>query len=194
MKYLIAFFSASFLFSCTPKVEEDESNRTAIILDSLKNNQAKISLTIDGNDFYGSSSVFQGGGIVDKNGVKISLKDQNMGNVIVSMEGKDWFKSKPYKVVFKEGYPTTSTMGSFLVGKISNLSENRGVGYVLYDGFFEVKYISKNVFLVNVKGNLKKPFGDDPLSTIVGSIVWKKPEYNIEVGQGIEIEFAKNKK
>lgn len=194
IKYLIAFFCASFLLSCTPNVKEDESKKTAIVLDSLKDNHAKISLSIDGVNFYDSTSVFQGGGIVDQKGVKISLKDQNMGNVIVSIEGNDWFKSKPYQVQFKDGYPTTATMGSFLVGKISNAAENKGVGYVLYDGFFDVKYISKDVFLVSVKGKLKKPFGDDALSTIDGSIVWKSPEYSIEAGQGIEIEFENYKK
>ena len=37
----------------------------------------------------------------------------------------------------------------------------------------------------------KKPFGDDPLSSVEGNIIWKKPDYNIEVGKGIEIPIKK---
>jgi hypothetical protein len=189
MKYLIAILCSYILFSCIGGIEDSENKKANLILNSLGQNQAKISLDIDGKAFYGDSSVFTGGGYVDQKGVKISLKDQSMGNVIVSIEGGNWSKSKPYRVEFKEGYPTSSIMGSFLVGKISSVEENKGLGYVLYDGFFELKYVSQEVFLVKVKGKLKKPFGNDPLSNIDGNIVWKKPEYNIEKGLGIEIEF-----
>ncbi len=190
MKYLIALLCATMLFSCTPS-NESKNKKIIGILASLKDNQAKIVLKIDGKPFYADTSVFHGSGYVDARGIKISLKDQNMGNVIVSLEGNSWFKTKPYKIDFKDGYPTSSTMGSFLTGKINNTTENRGEGYVLYDGFFEIKYISKDAFVVYVKGNLKKPFGEDPLSSVEGNIIWKKPDYNIEEGKGIEIPIKK---
>jgi hypothetical protein len=191
MKYLIALLGALLLFSCT---SNNESEKIIATLASLKDNQAKIELNIDGKPFYADTSVFSGSGNVDAKGIKISLRDQSMGNVIVSMEGNNWFKSKPYKIDFKDGYPTSSTMGSFLTGKISNTEENKGEGYVLYDGFFEVKYVSKEVFVVNVKGNLKKPFGDAPLSSIEGCLIWKKPAYTLNDGKQVVIELPKEKK
>ena len=190
MKYLIALLSATILFSCSSN-DNSENREINTTLASLKDNQAKIELEIDGKSFYADTSVFQGGGYVDEKGIKISLRDQSMGNVIVSLEGNSWFKNKPYKISFKDGYPTSSTMGSFLTGKINNTTENRGEGYVLYDGFFEIKYISKDAFVVYVKGNLKKPFGDDPVSSVEGNIIWKRPDYNIEEGKGIEIPIKK---
>lgn len=193
MKYLIALLSATLLFSCAAN-DESENTKTNAILASLKDNQAKIGLKIDGKPFYADSSVFQGGGYVGEGGLKISLKDQSMGNVIISIEGDNWFNAKPYKIDFKEGFSTTSTMGSFLAGKISNTAENKGEGYVLYDGYFEVKYISKDVFVVSVKGNLKKPFGDALLSSVEGFVIWKKPGYTLEAGKGIEVEFPIEKK
>lgn len=190
IKYLIAPLCATLLFSCTSS-NNSEIGDINTTLASLKDNQAKIELEIDGKSFYADTSVFQGGGYVDARGIKISLKDQSMGNVIVSLEGNNWFKNKPYKIDFKDGYPTSSTMGSFLTGKINNTTQNRGEGYVLYDGFFEIKYISKDAFVVYIKGNLKKPFGDDPLSSVEGNIIWKKPGFNIEAGKGIEIPIKK---
>jgi hypothetical protein len=190
MKYLIAMLYATLLFSCTSS-HNSEIGEINTTLASLKDNQAKIELEIDGKQFYAETSVFQGSGYVDERGIKISLKDQSMGNVIVSLEGNSWFKNKPYKIEFKDGYPTSSTMGSFLMGKINNTSENRGEGYVLYNGFFEIKYISKDAFVVYVKGNLKKPFGDDLLSNVEGNIIWKNPDYNLEAGKGFEIPLNK---
>ncbi len=183
IKYLIALLCATLLFSCTSS-NNSEIGDINTTLASLKDNQAKIELEIDGKPFYADTSVFQGGGYVDARGIKISLKDQSMGNVIVSLEGNNW-------IDFKGGYPTSSTMGSFLMGKINNTTQNRGEGYVLYDGFFEIKYVSKDAFVVYIKGNLKKPFGDDPLSSVEGNIIWKKPDYNIEAEKGIEIPIKK---
>lgn len=178
--------------ACT-NTSNSDNKKIRAILDSLDTNEAVIKLTIGDSQFYPDTNVFSGNGTVDERGIKVSLKDQNFGNVIVSIEGEDWFKRKPYKIELKNGYPTGGSMGSFLVGKITSMKDNKGEGYILSEGFFEVKYISSDVFAVNVKGFLKQPFGDASLTPIEGYIIWKKPGYSIQGNHEILIPFDNEK-
>lgn len=192
MKFLLALFCVATLLSCGSKAGSD-NQKIQSILDSLKTNQAVIRLNINNKPFYADTTLFSGNGIVDEKGIKISLKDKDFGNVIVSLEGEHWYKTKPYRIELKNGYPTVTNMGSFLVGKITNLNENKGEGYLLSDGFFEVKYLSKDVFVVNIKGKLKQPFGDAALSSVEGYIIWKAPGYSLNAGQDFVIPFKNEK-
>lgn len=192
MKFFIALFCVAILLSCDVSSDTD-NQKIQEILEKLKANQAIINLNINSKPFYADTTFFAGNGVVDKKGIKVSLKDQDFGNVIVSIEGENWYKTKPYKIELKNGYPTGSSMGSFLVGKITSLEENKGEGYVLSDGFFEVKYLSKDMMVVNVKGSLKQPFGNSTLSNIEGYIIWKSPGYTFENINEIEIPFINEK-
>ena len=192
MKFLIALFCVATLLSCGLSSKTDQQKIQGI-LDSLKANQAIIRLNINNKPFYADTTHFAGNGIIDEKGIKVSLKDQNFGNVIVSIEGENWNKTKPYKIELNNGYPTGSNMGSFLVGKITDLKQNKGEGYLLSDGFFEVKYLSKDIFVVNVKGKLKQPFGDATLTPVEGYIVWKTPGYNFRNNSEIAIPFNNEK-
>lgn len=192
MKFLIALFCVATLLSCGLDLDT-ENNKIQGVLDSLKTNQAVIRLNINNKPFYTDTTLFAGNGIIDEKGIKVSLKDQNFGNVIVSIEGENWHKSKPYKIELNNGYPTGSNMGSFLVGKITDLNQNKGEGYLLSEGFFEVKYLSKDIFVVNVKGKLKQPFGDATLSSVEGYIIWKTPGYTLNDGKDFVIPFKNEK-
>ncbi|MDP1812869.1 MAG: hypothetical protein Q8K92_00305 [Leadbetterella sp.] len=192
MKFFIALFCASTLFSCGLD-SDTEDNKIQAILDSLKTDQAVIRLNINNKPFYADTTLFAGNGIIDEKGIKVSLKDQDFGNVIVSIEGENWNKTKPYKIEFNNGYPMGSNMGSFLVGKITDLKQNKGEGYLLSDGFFEVKYLSKDIFVVNVKGKLKQPFGDSALTPVEGYIIWKTPGYTLNEGQDFVLPFKNEK-
>jgi hypothetical protein len=192
MKFFIALFCVAILLSCGESSETD-NQKIQGILDKLKTNQAIINLNINNKPFYADTTFFAGNGVVDEKGIKVSLKDQDFGNVIVSIEGENWYKTKPYKIELKNGYPTGSSMGSFLVGKITSLKENKGEGYLLSDGFFELKYLSKEIMVVNVKGLLKQPFGNSTLSPIEGYIIWKGPGYTFENINEISIPFVNEK-
>ncbi|MCP9763150.1 hypothetical protein EGI31_09295 [Lacihabitans soyangensis] len=192
MKFFLALFGVATLLSCGQGSESD-NQKIQGILDKLKTNQAIINLSIDNKQFYADTTIFVGNGVVDEKGIKVSLMDKDFGNVIVSIEGDTWYKAKPYMVEFKNGYPTGSNMGSFLVGKITSLKENKGEGYLLSDGFFEIKYLSKEVMVVNVRGSLKQPFGNSTLSPIEGYIIWKVPGYSFESINEIAIPFNDEK-
>lgn len=192
MKFLIALFCVATLLSC--RLDSDTENKKIQgVLDSLKTNQAVIRLNINNKPFYTNTSFFSGNGVIDEKGIKINLKDQDFGNVIVSIEGENWNKAKPYKIELNNGYPTGLNMGSFLVGKITDLKQNKGEGYLLSDGFFEVKYLSKDIFVVYVKGKLKQPFGDAALSSVEGYIIWKTPGYTLNESQDFVIPFKNEK-
>ncbi len=192
MKFFIALLCASALFSCGLDSGTDNPNIQEV-LDALKTNQAIIRLNINNKPFYADTNLFSGNGIIDEKGIKVSLKDKDFGNVVVSIEGENWNKAKPYKIELNNGYPTGLNMGSFLVGKITDLKQNKGEGYLLSDGFFEVKYLSKDIFVVYVKGKLKQPFGDAALSSVEGYIIWKTPGYTLNESQDFVIPFKNEK-
>ncbi len=137
--------------------------------------EAVIDISINGKEFYDEKSRFKGVLLVNDNGLTINLKDQNQGNMIVNLEQKDWFKTKPYKVAFNESYSATEKKGSLMIGKLSSTSQNMGEGYVLSDGFFEVLKINKEVCYLFIKGRVKHPFNPDLEYPIEGQIIWKKP-------------------
>lgn len=193
MKYLIALFCVVItLYSCDHKASLNDQT-VKQVLDSLQTNQAIIRLKVNNKPFYPDSSIFVGNGVIDEQGMKLSLKDQNFGNVIISIEGQNWFKHKPYKIEFKDGFPTGANMGSFLFGKITSTTENKGEGYILNEGYFEVKNISKDIFVVTIKGNLKQPFGDAPLSSVEGYVIWKNPGYAIMDNKELDLPFINEK-
>lgn len=143
----------------------------------LTDNQAKVSININGKNFYDGQEVFTGSGYaLDSNGVKISLKNKAFGNIIVSLDGHADLKKTPLKLNFRDGFPEGSASGSFLIGKISDSVKNTGEGYILTDGGYEVLQLDNKAIIIKVNGQLRKPFGDSGLSDIDGYIVWNKPD------------------
>lgn len=175
LRELVWCLVACIVLACNNSNTEQKTNILST-LKSLQKNQAKASFKIDGVDFYHEQSLFEGGGYAEDSGIKISLKNKMNGNIIVSIEGDGWNKKKPYKVIFKDGFPVGSSSGSFLLGRISDISQNKGEGYVLYNGFFEIQYFSENYMYVVVEGEAKSPFGDAPNKKISGNITWAYPD------------------
>ncbi|MCP9766679.1 hypothetical protein EGI22_02080 [Lacihabitans sp. LS3-19] len=176
MKYLFGILMIATTISCSKITNENFSEE----LIKLEDNQAKISININQKNFYEGQETFTGSGFASNdNGVKISLKNQFFGNIIVSLEGNLNIEKMPLKLTFKNGFPEGSTSGSFLIGKITDASKNAGEGYILTDGGFEIIQLDSSAIIIKVKGQLRKPFGDSGLSTIDGNIVWKKPEVSI---------------
>lgn len=163
--------------SCS-KTENNSFESMKLELSKLKDNEATIFVKINNELFYKTESKFAGGANIDEKGLKISLKDQYNGNVIIGLEGDNWFNAKPYRVSFKDGYPIGNNAGSFLIGKISDIVKNAGEGYILYNGFFEIRFINKEGLFLEVEGELKSPFGDAPLKNISGRVLWKTPNLN----------------
>ena len=174
---MIKILSGLFLVAAAVACNTSSSGNFEEELKSLVDNQAKVSIDINGNDFYADQELFTGSGYaIDSNGVKISLKNEAFGNVIVSLEGNVDLNKTPLKLSFKDGFPDGSISGSFLIGKISDVAKNAGEGYILTDGGYEILQIDNNAIIIKVKGHLRKPFGDSGLSDIDGYIVWNKPE------------------
>lgn len=175
LKFKITFLLFVTLLIACSKTESNKPETYKKDLLTLKKEEAIINITIDNELFYKQESRFKGGANIDEKGLKISLKDQFNGNVIISMEGDKWYSKKPYRVNFTNGYPTGDTAGSFLIGKISDIINNVGEGYILFNGYYEIEYLDNNAFIMIVNGELKSPFGDAPLKKISGNIVWKNP-------------------
>lgn len=176
IKNIFGILMIAITLSCTHDSKEKYNEE----LSTLGANQAKVSININDKKFYENQELFTGSGYAsNENGVKISLKNQQSGNIIVSLEGNLDIQQMPLKLNFKDGFPEGNTSGSFLIGKITDATKNAGEGYILTDGGFEIVQLDSNAIIIKVKGQLRKPFGDSDLSTIDGKIIWKKPEVSL---------------
>jgi hypothetical protein len=174
---MIKFLSGLILLAIAIACNTSSNKNFEEELKVLTDNQAKISININGKNFYEGHELFNGSGYaLDSNGVKISLKNEAFGNIIVSLEGNADLNKTPLILSFKDGYPTGSNSGSFLIGKITDSIKNAGEGYILTDGGYEILRLDNKAIIIKVKGQLRKPFGDSGLSDIDGYIVWNKPE------------------
>jgi len=174
---MIKFLSGLLLLAIAVACNTSSNQNFEEELKVLTDNQAKVSIIINGKNFYDGQEIFTGSGYaLDSSGVKISLKNQAFGNIIVSLEGQVDLNKTPLKLSFRDGFPEGSVSGSFLIGKILDSVKNTGEGYILTDGGYEILQLDNMAIIIKVKGQLRKPFGDSGLSDIEGYIVWNKPE------------------
>ena len=180
MRYLLSIVFLILLISACRNTED--ALDLAVYDQKLNDGEAFVDLTIDGQKFYQEDDRFNGVLLVNDNGLTINIKNQKNGNLIANLEQNEWYKSKPYKVVFDQSYSASDKKGSLMIGKMSNEAANMGEGYVLMDGYFEVTMINPSYCVVKVNGKVKKPFGQPEEYPISGHIVWKNPsQQNLQI-------------
>ncbi len=165
----ILLMLAISLFACNKHQKISEIEQT------LNDGQASVQLLIGNAEFYAQNKPFTGVLLVQDNSLTINLKDDDGGNVILNLEEPNWHKTKPYKVAFNNKYSASAKQGSLMIGKLSKADMNKGEGYVLYDGYFEIEKINTDQIVVKIDGKVSSPFNESNQKSISGLIVWRKP-------------------
>jgi hypothetical protein len=160
-----------FIIACTNT--KDNNNE---VLKSLKNQQAKAIIKIDGEDFYPAESIFKGNIQVYDNSFRINLTDQFDSNVIFSIASDKWYEVKPVK---RQITIENQATGSLMVGKMKDKAQNTGEGFLMTEGTMEMETFSDEKCIIKFKGKISRyEFLQDASkwNNFEGTIVLKKPE------------------
>lgn len=147
------------------------------VIKNLKDHQAKVLVQIDGKEFYEDDRLFSGSVMVASTSIRANLYDAYRSNVIASVMMNDWYKLKIKKYQVKAGETTNVNV---LIGKITDSTQNKGIGYLFMNGECEIVECSKNRLVFKFEGltsEYMKMSSPDQWQKIKGFIVIKKPDY-----------------
>jgi hypothetical protein len=169
-KYILCIIPLIF-FGCQQNDIDDNE-----VLKTLKNQQAKAIIKIDGEDFYPAESIFKGNIQVYDNSFRINLTDQFDSNVIFSFASDKWYEAKPVK---RQITIENQATGSLMVGKMKDKAQNTGEGFLMTEGTMEMETFSDEKCIIKFKGKISRyEFLQDASkwNNFEGTIVLKKPE------------------
>lgn len=171
MKYTFSILIVAFLASC--RTGGDFNTKIFEALQKLEAGSMLVDVDIDDEKFYPPDLPFKGTITLNDQACFVNLRNPEGGNIVISMEEKDWYKSERKKIDFKEGMPETGNLyGSFLIGRRQG---NTGEGYLLREGYYEIVQMNQEACIITVEGLLQNPFNDQIIKPVKGFIVWKKP-------------------
>jgi hypothetical protein len=145
------------------------------VLATLKENQAKVLLEIGGKQFYQKESLFTGNVHLEKDRVSVSISDQFDGQIILGFHSPSWYRKLPVKCELSDANRSSCRL---MIGKIIDKQKRIGEGYLLHDGFIEIRQLTKDRLIVEINGKCGKYDGFElgkDLLDINGSIIFKKP-------------------
>ncbi|MCF2486701.1 hypothetical protein [Dyadobacter sp. CY347] len=177
MTRCLLLFLAFFVFSCSSK---DSSEKAADqLFQTLKENEAKILMLIDGKEFYPKESVFSGQVLLSDNMMNVTLTDQFEGKTIINLGGEKWYAAKPItKTITANGPVETSIKMGKIVDKINMIGE----GYMMAEGEITATAFAKDKIVFKIKGKVGK-YSDfqqpDKYIPAEGFIVYKKPAISL---------------
>jgi len=174
--YLLTLLAASLTVSCTTSSSKNSDE----ILSTLKAGEAKILVTIDNQLFYGESSSFKGEITAFDHAFRINLTDQFQGNTIIALGGDKWFAQKP---VVKAVDTNNQTQASAMIGRITDPTNRRGLGYIMTAGEITLESLSEEKAILRLKGQVGEYTTMGNPSTwkpVEGIIVYKKPVLKVQ--------------
>lgn len=171
--YLVLLFSFLLFSQCQSSPESKWDTKIFEALQKLEADKMLVDITIDKASFYNDNAPFKGTITLNEPSCFVNLRNQDGGNIVISIEETNWYKAESKKIHIAGGLTESNSMnGSFLIGRKDQL---KGEGYVLNDGQFEMKQLNSEACIITVKGTVKNPFNDAIVKPIEGVIVWKKP-------------------
>lgn len=174
--YLLTLLAASLTVSCTTSSSKNSDE----IFSTLKAGEAKILVTIDNQPFYGESSNFKGEITAFDHAFRINLTDQFQGNTIIALGGDKWFAQKP---VVKAVDTNNQTQASAMIGRITDPTNRRGLGYIMTAGEITLESLSEEKAILRLKGQVGEYTTMGNPSTwkpVEGIIVYKKPVLKVQ--------------
>lgn len=171
-----------FLILITLAACKSETDYTSE-LNALANDEVAVQIMIDNEPFYPKNVPFSGRISLSPTALNMSLLNKEGGNILVNIDDKNWVKAPQKKVQFNHD---SSLDGSFMIGR---RNQNRGEGYMLNEGQFQITQLNKDAIVLNIEGILIHPFVDTIQKPIKGYILWKKPEPLQDIDQYNEFLF-----
>ena len=177
MTRCLLLFLAFFVSNCR---SQDSSDQAADeLFQTLKDNEAKIVMSIDGKEFYLKESVFTGQVLMSDNMMNVTLTDQFEGKTIINLGGEKWFAAKPItKAITANGAVETNIKMGKIVDKINMIGE----GYMMAEGEITATAFTKDKMIFRIKGKVGK-YSDfqqpDKYLPAEGFIVYKKPAVSL---------------
>jgi hypothetical protein len=144
---------------------------------SLKPGQARVSIQLDGQDFYPSQSIFGGQVDVFNSFLRLNLSDQFESNIIASFSGDDWYKQKPVK---RQVFIDNQVSASVMIGRLTDKVKRRGEGYLMTDGLITVETMSDAKLVMRLTGKVGKyeyQRMPEKWNELKGLIVIRNPTY-----------------
>ncbi|KPM48218.1 hypothetical protein [Jiulongibacter sediminis] len=171
MRYIYSILFVVMLAGCGSGSGTD--TRIFEALQKLDAGSMIVDIEIDGKKFYPLDLPFKGSITINELAFFVNLRNPEGGNIVISIEDEDWYKAESKKIQFEEAMPLSGHLyGSLLVGRRTNTD---GEGYLLKEGYFEIKQMNQEACIITINGVLKNPFNDEITKPINGYIVWKKP-------------------
>ncbi len=176
-KILMVLLVSGILSACTSSDVNSEEDLQVYqnIYQSLKTNQSRFDIKLDGKEFYQPESIFSGHLEIIHNSFTINFSDQFDSNMMIHFGGYEWYKDRPVKVKIKldNGYSS-----NVMIGRIKNRAEKLGEGYLMSEGTITIKTLTKEKIVMVIDGKAKKyPKVDaiDPSYEVKGIVVCKNP-------------------
>ena len=179
LKYFIMLSIISVFSRCSLNNKEQEDKEYQTIYQSLKDNQTKFVVKLDGNDFYSSESIFSGHLEMLLGSFTMSYFDQFDSNVMIHFGSQKWYEARPIRVAIKLDNGFSSNV---MLGKIINKEEKLGAGYLMSEGSITFKTFTKEKFVIVIEGKAKKyPKTEvsDPSYEVKAVIVSKNPKFDV---------------
>lgn len=171
--YFLGIFTIALFVGCTDEVSD---NQDEVIYQSLKENQSKFLLKLDGEYFYKTESIFDGNLQLYPTTFALTSFDQFDSNVMIHFNGKDIYKDRPMRIPMSIEKGNTSTL---MFGRMKDKQNNLGEGYLMSEGFITFKAFSKEKIIMKIEGKAKKypkTKDTDPSFEVSALFVCKKPE------------------
>jgi hypothetical protein len=167
------------LNSCSSSNKQEQDRQYQTIYQSLKDNQTKFVVKLDGKDFYSSESIFTGHLEMLLGSFTMSYFDQFDSNVMLHFGGEKWYEARPINSPIKldNGYSS-----NVMLGKITNKEEKLGAGYLMSEGTITFKVFTKEKFVIVIEGRAKKYPKVEPTDIsydVKALIVSKNPKFDV---------------
>ncbi|WP_375447355.1 hypothetical protein [uncultured Fibrella sp.] len=174
MRLITTVFASllSILFFCTCKTQPDVET----VYKSLKAGEARIIVSIDGDDFYPDDSRFSGEVTVSPNTVHMNLFDQYESNVIFSLGDEALFAKRPISRPIVVDQPSA---GSVMIGRVNDRAKRTGDGFIMTQGDATVESLSDEKVVVRLSGktgNFNTMRDPKTWKSLEALLVYKRPK------------------
>lgn len=179
LKYLLIVIGISVLNGCSSQSKEEDDKQYQTIYQSLKDNQTKFVVKMNGNDFYSSESIFSGHLEMLLGSFTMNYFDQFDSNVMIHFGKQKWYEGRPISTAIKLDNGFSSNV---MLGKIINKEEKLGAGYLMSEGTITFKVFTKEKFVIVIEGKAKKypkVENTDPTFNVEAIIVSKNPKFDV---------------
>lgn len=148
-------------------------------LNHLAENKGTINAVIAGENFYQlNNNTFSGEILVNENGLRVNLTDEDQSNVIMSLALSSNLREGNVVQIDQDNQSNNNLM----LGKLKDKKLNTGIGYLLTEGQITIEHLKKDKMVILYEGTAAEFIelnNKSKWKKIKGYIVVKSPDYKI---------------